>query len=135
MIGQFVVGIVVCCSRIKVNWKAPPKLSCFKRIVSRSFSGLGGEAHGSVLAEVRVPTERQVHLKTHDGRYVVADGWGGKAVNAKRTQATMLQTFTLIDQNGGKLLSCDPVSLRTFNDTNYLRTKGGGGRVVNATED
>ena len=56
-------------------------------------------------------------------------------MNAKRTQAKTLETLTLIEQNGGKLLSGDPVSLRTFNGTHYLRAQGGGGREVNATED
>lgn len=77
------------------------------------------------------PASYKIHLKTHNGRYVVAEGGGGGAANANRIKADIWETFTLIDIDGGQLFSGDEVYLQTYNG-HYLVAEGGGGATVNA---
>jgi len=73
-----------------------------------------------------------VHLQASNGQYVVAEGSGGGAVNANRSWALGWETFTLIDINGGSLMSGDSVHFQTFDGEHYFVAEGGGGREVKA---
>jgi len=43
-------------------------------------------------------TNRQIALQTFNGQYVCAEGGGGGAVVAARDNASLWETFTLIDR-------------------------------------
>jgi hypothetical protein len=78
------------------------------------------------------PAGLRVHLRTLNGHFVVAEGGGGRDLNATRTAARAWETFTLIDQNGGELTSGDKVNLVAFDGQHYVVAEGGGGREVAA---
>jgi beta-glucanase (GH16 family) len=66
------------------------------------------------------------------GTYVGAANDGGSTVSATATVAREWETFTLVDRNGGSLVSGDLVSLRAGSGQ-YLQAASGGGADVNAT--
>ena len=76
-------------------------------------------------------TELTVHLQANNGQYIVAEGGGGGPVKANRNSASIWETFTLEDINGGQLLSGDKVHFKTYKG-HYLVAEGGGGREVKA---
>ena len=79
------------------------------------------------------PTEYRVRLRTSDEKYhVVAEGGGGAGLNVNRSRSQEWGTFTLIDKNGGVLVSGDQVQLRTWNGQYYVVAEGGGGAGLNA---
>ncbi len=76
--------------------------------------------------------QMRVNLKTHKGFYLVAEKGGGGTVLAKFKKAHKWATFTLIDINGGKLMSGDRVRFMSYSRKHYLVAEGGGGREVKA---
>lgn len=71
-------------------------------------------------------------LAASNGKYVVAEGGGGGAVNANRAEARAWETLTLVDINGGSLTSGDTVNLGTHDAKHFVVAEGGGGREVKA---
>jgi hypothetical protein len=89
------------------------------------------------LAEVRVfgtepPPVVRAYLQTSNGHYITASGGGGGTVGANRTWGQPHESFTLIDQNGGSLMSGDTVNLMAYDGVHYMVAEGGGGREVAA---
>jgi hypothetical protein len=79
-------------------------------------------------------------LKSINGYYVTAANGGGitpvsgtGSVIANAASAGPFESFTLIDQNGGTLVSGDKVSLLTWNGQFYLRPSTSGNRPLQAT--
>ena len=74
-------------------------------------------------------------LRANNGvNYVVAEGGGGAGVRADRTAAgpggwEILSASAL---TGGPLISGDPVTLKTSDDTHYLQAVNGGGGPLRA---
>ncbi len=87
---------------------------------------------GLVLAATVAWADQGIHLKAHNGQYMVAEEGGGGEVKADRDAAGEWETFTLIDLNGGRLVDGDRVHLRTSDGTHYLVAEDGGGREVKA---
>ncbi len=87
---------------------------------------------GLALVATVVGADQEIHLKAHNGQYVVAEEGGGGEVKADRDAAGEWETFTLIDLNGGSLMAGDRVHLRTSDGTHYLVAEDGGGREVKA---
>ncbi len=86
-----------------------------------------------VSAQINVANEIRVQLSTKNGKYyVVAEGGGGAGLNVNRHNPQNWETFTLIDQNGGELVSGDRVQLRAWNGKHYVVAEGGGGGGLNA---
>jgi hypothetical protein len=77
----------------------------------------------------------RVVLRANNGvNYVVAEGGGGAGVRADRTAAgpggwEILSASAL---TGGPLISGDPVTLKTSDDTHYLQAVNGGGGPLRA---
>lgn len=71
----------------------------------------------------------KIHLKSHNGQYVCAEGGGGREVVANRAAVGVWETFTIYDQNGGLLQSGDIVYLAAHNGQ-YVCAEDGGGREV-----
>ena len=95
-------------------------LSCSNEAIV-SGAAKGPEA---VLSKA-LAADASVHLRTHDGHYLVAELGGGGEVFANRTAAGAWETFTLVAA-GGK------VRLRTSDDQHYLQAALGGGHGVSA---
>ncbi|MHC4444051.1 MAG: DUF5010 domain-containing protein [Planctomycetota bacterium] len=74
-----------------------------------------------------------INLKAINGPYVTARNGGAGNVRADSSTAGAYESFTLIDHNGGLLMSGDTVSLMTWNGHNYLMAVNGGGGLVTAT--
>lgn len=72
-------------------------------------------------------------LKSINGYYLTAAHGGGTTLLANATTAGPFESFTMIDQNGGGLVSGDKVSLLTWNGQYYLRPDSTGNRRVRAT--
>lgn len=68
-----------------------------------------------------------VRLRASTGDYVTAERGGGGAVKADRQVAGAWQELTLIDHDGGDLVSGDTVSLRAPDGVHWLAAPGGGG--------
>jgi hypothetical protein len=98
------------------------------------LEGIALYSHGAELTSLKLLSSNRilVHLKTHKGFYIVAEKGGGGPVFANRRQAREWETFTLIDINGGQLMSGDRVNLMTYDGKHYLVAEGGGGREVKA---
>ena len=73
-----------------------------------------------------------VHLRAGNGQYLTARNGGGGLVRADGQTTGAYESFTLIDQDGGALLSGDPVNLMTWNARHYLQADDGGGASVSA---
>ncbi|MEA2605154.1 MAG: hypothetical protein QOF89_6146 [Acidobacteriota bacterium] len=72
-----------------------------------------------------------VKLKTYDGvHYVSARNGGGSDVNAEASAATYDETFSLVDVNGGQLMSGDVVYLQVLEGQYITANDGGGSDVV-----
>jgi len=72
-----------------------------------------------------------VGFRTQNGHYIVAESGGGERVYANRTGQGAWETFTLVDLNGGSLVSGDRVRLQAYNGY-YLVAELGGNDTVNA---
>jgi hypothetical protein len=73
-----------------------------------------------------------VTFKTQlQGRFVGAQNNGGGAVNATATAAQAWENFTLIDKNGGSLVSGDEVYIKAGGGQ-YFQAVNGGGSTLNA---
>ncbi len=70
-----------------------------------------------------------VNLQSSNGKFVVAEGGGGGAVNANRDVAGEWETFTLLDLDEGELEFGNLVALKTSNGL-FLSAIGGGGELV-----
>jgi hypothetical protein len=71
-----------------------------------------------------------VKLKTYDGvHYVSARNGGGSDINAEATAGGYEETFSLVDVNGGLLMSGDEVYLQTMEGQYITADNGGGGDV------
>ncbi|MFT3713794.1 MAG: peptidoglycan DD-metalloendopeptidase family protein [Archangium sp.] len=75
-----------------------------------------------------------VSFKAFDGRFVVAEGGGGRELAANRTAIGPWETFALYDWNGGTLEAGDVIALRA-NDGHFVSAENGGGGEVNALRD
>jgi hypothetical protein len=78
------------------------------------------------------PTNLSVRLQAGMGYYVVAEGGGGGRVLANTKKTITGTMFTLVDINGGQLVSGEKVYLKTSNGKNYVVAEGGGGGIVKA---
>jgi chitinase len=65
------------------------------------------------------------------GRFLGAVNNGGAGVVATATAAKGAETFTLIDKNGGQLVSGDQVVIQAASGT-FLQAANGGGTTLNA---
>jgi hypothetical protein len=74
-----------------------------------------------------------VHLRAIGGHWMVAEGAGGREVNANRTEAGIWETFTLFDLNGGSLNHGDPVRLRAHSGAHYLIAYSNGALDARST--
>jgi hypothetical protein len=75
-----------------------------------------------------------VSVRTCCGNYYIqAVNGGGSSVNATAPEPSTWETFTIVDTNGGALVSGDSVNVRALSG-HYLVAEGGGGpgSVVNA---
>ncbi len=72
-------------------------------------------------------------FKSINGPYLTAGNGGGSTLLANATTSGPFESFTLIDQNGGALVSGDKVSLLTWDGLYYLRPDSTGSRRVRAT--
>lgn len=72
-----------------------------------------------------------VGFRTDNGHYIVAESGGGERVYANRLAQGAWETFTLVDMNGGSLMSGDPIRLQAHNGY-YVVAELGGGDTVNA---
>lgn len=79
-------------------------------------------------------TNLKIGLKTHEGKWVVAEGGGGRELLANRDQRAQWETFTLFDLDGGRLEHGDVVALRGP-DGHFVAAEGGGGRELVANRD
>jgi hypothetical protein len=132
-IGQFVVTIRNDNDRVTAEWTKSSGTTVIATEASAArLSATHKGKYGLLVRAEHVPTERRVHLRTYNGHYVVAEGGGGRELNANRTWARTWETFTLVDLNGGNLISGDRVNLRTFDGQHYVVAEGGGGREVKA---
>jgi hypothetical protein len=74
-------------------------------------------------------------FKTYDNaHYLSARNGGGSDVNAEPTSASLNETFSMVDVNGGALTSGDVVWLQVANG-NYVSADNGGGSTVIALYD
>ena len=80
------------------------------------------EALTTQIAGVTFKTQLQ-------SRFVGAQNNGGGAVNATATVAQAWENFTLIDKNGGSLVSGDEVFIRTGGGQYFQAENGGGGNL------
>jgi hypothetical protein len=80
-----------------------------------------------------VPAGLQVALATFNGHYVTAELGGGQDLNATRTELGVWQLFTVVDLNGGTLMSGDSVVFRTWDGTHLITALNAGGGAVKAT--
>lgn len=71
-----------------------------------------------------IPCDK-VALQTQNGRYLVAEGGGGGALNANRTAIGSWETFKVINLGGNQ------IALQTANG-HYVVAEGGGGGQANA---
>jgi hypothetical protein len=70
-------------------------------------------------------------LKTYDGvHYVSARNGGGSDIHAEATSGGWEETFSLVDVNGGLLMSGDEVYLQTMEGQYITASDGGGSDVV-----
>jgi hypothetical protein len=69
----------------------------------------------------------RVSLQTTTGHYWRAEYGGGGNIDAISTWPGLHETFTIIDANGGQLVSGDPVHLLTSSGYYYVSADGGGG--------
>jgi hypothetical protein len=73
-----------------------------------------------------------IKLKTYDGvHYVSARNGGGAEIHAEATSGSWEETFSLVDVNGGLLMSGDQVYLQTM-EGQYISAYNGGGSDVYA---
>jgi hypothetical protein len=71
-----------------------------------------------------------VKLKTYDGaHYVRARNGGGSDINAEATAGSSYETFSMVDTNGGQLVSGDEVYLQVYGGQ-YISANNGGGSDV-----
>lgn len=94
-------------------------------------SGLGTDA-AAPSAPATSQTATEVALGSYNGSYVAAEGGGGGDLNANRSWVREWETYSIVDINGGSLVSGDYVYIRTWNGY-YLCAEGGGGGDLNAT--
>jgi beta-glucanase (GH16 family) len=102
-------------------------LSCLVLAVSCS-----GELPGETVADPvdRAATELRATFQTEgSGRFLSAANGGGGPLTADRGSAQGWETFTLVDENGGELLSGDLVFLRSENGRYVMAANGGGGAL------
>ncbi len=81
------------------------------------------------------PVVYTINLKADNGKFVAAEFDGGQyfnAVYANRDNAYAWETFSLIDLNGGLLVSGDWVGIRTGSGY-YFRAESGGGSTIDTT--
>jgi hypothetical protein len=71
-------------------------------------------------------------LSTYYGYYVSADDGGGGAVHVNAPWLRQWEEFTIIDRNGGDLMSGDSVNILTHNG-HYLMAQDNGGGAVYAS--
>jgi len=76
----------------------------------------------------------RIALRTSGGYYVTADGAGGGLVHVGAPQILAWEEFSIIDRNGGSLLSGDSVNLLT-QDGHYVMAWDNGGGAVEATSE
>jgi len=75
----------------------------------------------------------QIHLQTHDGRYVMARDEGGGAVSGEATLPNTWEKFTIEKLSGeGEIVQGNRVTLKTYNGRNYIMARDGGGGEVTA---
>lgn len=87
-----------------------------------------GVSDATVETGLRVAA--QVHLRTNDGHYLVAEEGGGGAVNANRTSAGAWETFTLLTSD--QLVDGAQVLLGTADGVHFLQAELGGGHGLAA---
>ncbi len=76
----------------------------------------------------------QVNLQTCHGRYAKALEGGGGPLNGEAILPHIWETFTIEKLAGeGRIVQGDRVSLRTYNNRNYLMALNGGGGEVTAS--
>jgi pimeloyl-ACP methyl ester carboxylesterase len=78
------------------------------------------------------PAALIVSLQSDNGMFVVAEGGGGREVNANRSNIGSWETFVLVDLNGGELRDGDRVAFRT-DDGHFLQAIDGGGNAMGAS--
>ena len=76
----------------------------------------------------------KIHLKAYNGQYMCAENGGGCEVVANRSRAAEWETFTIHDENGGKLESGDMIYLASCSGK-FMCAEGGGGREVVANRE
>ena len=97
-----------------------------------SDGGVEGDEGVSTLDDALSTQVSNVTFKTQlQGRFVGAQNNGGGQVNATATIAQAWEKFTLIDKNGGSLVSGDEVYIKTGGGQ-YLQAVNGGGGDLNA---
>jgi hypothetical protein len=72
-------------------------------------------------------------LSSINGYYVTATNGGGGTLLANATTGGPFESFTLIDQNGGTLVSGDKISLLAWNGQYYLKPATAGNHQLQAT--
>jgi hypothetical protein len=72
-----------------------------------------------------------VNITSRSGHFLAAEGGGGSDLVANRFRGGQWEEFTLIDRNGGALMSRDSVCIETFHRF-YVVAESGGGREAKA---
>lgn len=76
-------------------------------------------------------SDYSIKLKTYDGvHYVSARNGGGSDIHAEATSGGWDETFSLVDVNGGLLMSGDTVYLQVMEGQYITASDGGGSTVV-----
>ena len=94
-------------------------------------SSAGGDVSGAT-AQAATGTQMTATFLTNIARqYVTAEGGGGGVINANRAVASGWETFTILDINGGALMSGDLVYIKALYGQ-YWQAANGGGSTMNA---
>ncbi|HEX6097344.1 MAG TPA: hypothetical protein VF432_13530 [Thermoanaerobaculia bacterium] len=76
-------------------------------------------------------SDYQVTFKTYDGvHYLSARYGGGNYIHAEATAPSTYETFSMVDENGGSLMSGDTVYMQVHEGQYISADQGGGGDVV-----
>lgn len=70
-----------------------------------------------------------VNLQASNGQYLGAEGGGGSTMHVNRDRAGAWEGLSLIDMNGGLLMSGDLVNLKTLEGYYVVAVDGGNGEV------
>ncbi len=110
---------------------APPPNSAFSGIWLIRADGTKPPVY-DYFQELLQDSLHHVALQASSGYYVSPDEGGGYAIRANAPWIREWEYLTIVDRNGGSLMSNDPVNVMTWRG-NYFMAYDGGGGYMDAT--